>query len=48
MLLLVPDEPRLQQVERQLAKLYDVLSIRHRPDLGLDYFTRLGAELTAA
>jgi len=48
MLLLVPDEPRLQQVERQLAKLYDVLSIRHRPDLGLDYFARLGAELTSA
>jgi len=41
MLLLVSDEPRLDQVERQLAKLYDVLSIRHRPDLGADYFARL-------
>lgn len=33
MLLLVADEPRLEQVERQLAKLYDVLAIRHRADL---------------
>ncbi len=44
MLLLVSDEPRLQQVERQLAKLYDVLSIRHRPDLGAEYFARLGGD----
>lgn len=41
MLLLVSDEPRLDQVERQLAKLYDVLSVQHRPDLGVDYFARL-------
>lgn len=40
-LLLVSDEPRLEQVERQLAKLYDILSIRHRPDLGAAYFARL-------
>lgn len=40
-LLLVSDEPRLEQVERQLAKLYDVLEVRHRPDLGADYFHRL-------
>jgi acetolactate synthase-1/3 small subunit len=42
MLLLVSEAPRLAQLERQLARLYDVLSIRHRPDLGADYFTRLG------
>jgi len=41
MLLLVAEEPRLDQVERQLAKLYDVLSLRHRPDLDADWFTRL-------
>ena len=41
MLLLVADEPRLEQVERQLAKLYDVLTVRHRPDLMRDFFARL-------
>jgi len=46
-LLLVPNEPRLQQVEQQLAKLYDVLAIRHRPDLGAEYFARLGLETPA-
>ena len=40
-LLLVSDEPRLDQVERQLGKLYDVLSVRHRPELGSDYFAQL-------
>lgn len=42
MLLLVADEPRLEQVERQLEKLYDVLEVHHRPDLGPDFFRRLG------
>jgi acetolactate synthase I/III small subunit len=41
MLLLVADEPRLEQVERQLAKLFDVLMVRHRPDLGREFFSRL-------
>jgi acetolactate synthase I/III small subunit len=41
MLLLVADEPRLEQVERQLAKLFDVLTIRHRPDLDREFFSRL-------
>jgi len=41
MLLLVAEEPRLDQVERQLAKLYDVLTLRHRPDLDADWFARL-------
>ncbi len=41
MLLLVIDEPRLEQVERQLAKLYDVLEVRHRSDLTAEYFYRL-------
>jgi acetolactate synthase-1/3 small subunit len=40
-LLLVADEPRLEQVERQLAKLYDVLTVRHRPDLGPAFFSGL-------
>jgi acetolactate synthase-1/3 small subunit len=43
MLLLVADEPRLEQVERQLAKLYDVLTIRHRRDLTREFFARLAA-----
>ena len=41
MLLLVADEPRLEQVERQLAKLYDVLTVRHRRDLTREFFTCL-------
>lgn len=41
MLLLVRDEPRLEQVERQLAKLYDVIEIRHRTDLAPEFFERL-------
>lgn len=41
MLLLVADEPRLEQVERQLVKLYDVLSVRHRTDLTPEFFYRL-------
>jgi len=43
MLLGVADEPRLEQVERQLEKLHDVLAVRHRPDLPEDYFVRLVA-----
>lgn len=42
MLLLVSDEPRLEQVERQLAKLHDVLALRHRPDLTAADFAQLG------
>jgi acetolactate synthase I/III small subunit len=38
MLLLVADDPKLEQVERQLAKLHDILEIRHRPDLGASCF----------
>jgi len=37
-LLLVVAEPRLEQMERQLAKLHDVLEVRHRPDLDAGYF----------
>jgi acetolactate synthase-1/3 small subunit len=47
-LLLVADEPRLEQVERQLAKLYDVLTVRHRPDLSRDFFSRLVPVATGA
>ena len=39
-LLLVAAEPRLGQVERQLEKLHDVLSVRHRTDLGPEFFAR--------
>jgi acetolactate synthase-1/3 small subunit len=41
MLLLLADEPRLDQVERQLAKLYDVLAVRHRPDVSAAFFQNL-------
>jgi acetolactate synthase-1/3 small subunit len=41
MLLLLAEEPRLEQVERQLAKLYDVLAVCHRPDLTRAFFARL-------
>jgi len=40
-LLLVPNEPRLVQLECQLARLYDVLELRHRSDLSGDDFLRL-------
>jgi acetolactate synthase I/III small subunit len=40
-LLLVADEPRLDQVERQLARLHDVLTVRLRPDLDARWFERL-------
>ena len=43
MFLLVGNQPRLEQIERQLAKLYDVLSVRHREDIGPEYFARLVA-----
>lgn len=45
MLLLVADEPRLEQVERQLAKLHDVLSVRQRPDIAPEKFRQWGREL---
>ena len=41
MLLLVADEPRLERVERQLEKLHDVLSVKHRPDIPAEFFGRL-------
>lgn len=40
MFLLVADEPRLDQVERQLAKLHDVVNVAHRSDLGREFFAR--------
>lgn len=43
MLLLVGNDARLEQVERQLEKLYDVLSVRHREDIEPDFFSRLVA-----
>lgn len=43
MLLLVGNDARLEQVEHQLAKLYDVLSVRHREDIGPEFFSRICA-----
>jgi acetolactate synthase-1/3 small subunit len=40
-LLNMADEPKLGQVERQLEKLHDVISVRHRPDLAPEIFTKL-------
>lgn len=40
-LLLVRHETRLEQIEQQLKKLYDVLSVRERSDLDATYFNRL-------
>ncbi|MFT3867285.1 MAG: ACT domain-containing protein [Nibricoccus sp.] len=39
-LLHLADEPKLVQVEKQLAKLHDVLSVRHRADLSPEIFSR--------
>jgi len=43
MLLLVGTDARLEQVERQLTKLYDVLHVRHRDDIEPEYFARIAA-----
>jgi acetolactate synthase-1/3 small subunit len=40
-LLHMAEEPKLTQVEKQLAKLHDVLSIKHRTDLTPDIFQQL-------
>ena len=48
MLLLVADEPRVEQVERQLAKLHDVLALHHRTDLDRSFFTRCLGAIPAA
>lgn len=40
-LLLVANESRLDQVEKQLAKLYDVLAVQERTDLDAAYFNQL-------
>jgi acetolactate synthase-1/3 small subunit len=47
-LLHMADEPKLEQVEKQLAKLHDVLTVRHRPDLEPELFTRLVNQIPAA
>jgi acetolactate synthase-1/3 small subunit len=44
-LLLVPDEDRLDQVVKQLAKLHDVLAVRERADLDAAFFNRLLPEV---
>ena len=42
-LLLVAADSRLEQIERQVARLYDVLELRHRPDLDAASFERMMA-----
>lgn len=41
MLLLVPADPKIEQVQRQLEKLQDVQVVRLRPDLDAAYFRAL-------
>jgi acetolactate synthase-1/3 small subunit len=40
MLLLVPVDTAIEQVERQLMRLHDVLEIRHRTDLDREFFAQ--------
>jgi acetolactate synthase-1/3 small subunit len=40
-LLLVAADSRLEQVERQAVKLYDVIDLKHRPDLTPEFFAHL-------
>ena len=47
MLLLVANGPSLEQVGKQLLKLYDVLTVRRRPDLGPDFFSRFSQSALA-
>ncbi len=47
-LLHMADEPKLEQVERQLTKLHDVLSVHHRPDLSPQIFSRLINQIPTA
>ena len=41
LLLLVADDPKLEQMKRQLAKLHDVLDVCQRTDIGAGYFASL-------
>lgn len=43
MFLLVAHTPRLEQIERQLTRLHDVLAVSRRADLAPDFFQRAGA-----
>jgi|GEM_PF-485829 len=47
-LLHLAEEPKREQVERQLEKLHDVLSVCHRPDLAPETFRNLMAQIPAA
>lgn len=44
-LLRMAEEPKLAQVEKQLAKLHDVLSVRHRDDLTSEVFSRMSDQI---
>jgi len=41
LLLEVNEEPRLEQIEKQLARLEDVRKVTARPDLPVDYLRQL-------
>jgi acetolactate synthase-1/3 small subunit len=45
-LLHMANEPKLEQVERQLVNLHDVLSVRHRVDLASDIFQQIAHTLS--
>lgn len=47
MLLGVAADPRLEQVERQLERLHDVVAVRRRPDLREGLFAGLLASIGA-
>jgi len=47
-LLYLANEPKLEQVGRQLAKLHDVLSVRHRTDLSPEIFSQLINQIPSA
>lgn len=47
-LLHMAEEPKLTQVEKQLVKLHDVLSVRHRTDLAPELFSRLMDQVPVA
>lgn len=46
-LLHMAEEPKLVQVEKQLVKLHDVISVRHRPDLAPEIFSQLMNQIPA-
>jgi len=48
MVLLVDDNARLDQLIKQIEKLYDVISVSKRSDVDCAVFTRMGESVTSA